>query len=70
MGYGREIPGRATGATVNNLTVNDRVRLPDGRIAKVIAVPVFTSRYVTVLVEDEPGEGRAYQVDANELVKI
>lgn len=55
---------------MNNLTVNDRVRLPDGRIAKVIAVPVFTSRYVTVLVEDEPGEGRAYQVDANELVKI
>ena len=55
---------------MTNLTVNDRVRLPDGRIAKIITVPVFTSRYVTVLVEDEPGEGRAYQVDANELVKI
>ncbi len=55
---------------MTNLTVNDFVRLPDGRTAKVITAPIGTNKFVTVLVEDEPGEGRAYQVDANELVKI
>lgn len=55
---------------MNNLTVNDRVRLPDGRIARVITAPLGERRFVTVLVEDEPGTGRAYQIDANELVKI
>ena len=55
---------------MTNLTVNDRVRLPDGRIARVITAPLGERRFVTVLVEDEPGTGRAYQVDANELVKI
>lgn len=55
---------------MTNLTVNDRVRLPDGRLAKVITAPIGASRFVTVLVEDEPGEGRAYQIDASLLVKV
>jgi len=51
------------------MTINTLVRLPDGRLARVITAPVGTSKYVTVLVEDEPGVGRAYQVDVNQLVK-
>jgi len=51
------------------MTVNDRVRLPDGRIARVITAPVGTSKYITVLVEDEPGEGRACQIDVSQVVK-
>lgn len=54
---------------MTNLTVNDFVRLPDGRIAKVITAPIGTNKFVTVLVEDEPGEGRAYQIDASQLVQ-
>ena len=55
---------------MTDMTVNTIVRLPDGRIAKVITAPVGTSRFVTVLVEDTPGEGRAYQIDASLLVKV
>ncbi len=50
------------------MTINTLVRLPDGRLARVITAPVGTSKYVTVLVEDEPGVGRAYQVHIDELV--
>jgi len=55
---------------VNNLTVNDRVRLPDGRIAKIITAPSGTRQFVTVLVEDDPGTGRAYQIDVSQLEKM
>ncbi len=53
---------------MTDMTVNTIVRLPDGRIAKVITAPVGTSRFVTVLVEDTPGEGRAYQIHIDQLV--
>jgi len=57
---------------MNNLTVNDRVRLPDGRIARVITAPLGERRFVTVLVENEndPGTGRAYQIDVSQLEKM
>jgi len=57
---------------MSNLTVNDRVRLPDGRIAKIITAPSGTRQFVTVLVENEndPGTGRAYQIDVSQLEKM
>lgn len=55
---------------MNNLTVNDRVRLPDGRIARVITAPLGERRFVTVLVENDPGTGRAYQIDVSQLEKM
>lgn len=53
---------------MTSLTINTLVRLPDGRLARVITAPIGTSKYVTVLVEDTPGEGRAYQVHIDQLV--
>lgn len=54
---------------ISIITVNTLVRLPDGRLARVITAPIGTSKYVTVLIEDEPGVGRAYQVDVSQVVK-
>lgn len=53
---------------MTSLTINTLVRLPDGRLARVITAPIGTSKYVTVLVEDEPGVGRAFQIDVSQLV--
>lgn len=54
---------------MSSLTINTLVRLPDGRIARVITAPVGASKFATVLVEDEPGTGRAFQVDVSQLVR-
>jgi len=54
---------------MSSITVNDTVTLPDGRIARVITAPIGTSKFATVLVEDEPGVGHACQIDVSQLVK-
>lgn len=54
---------------MSSLTINTLVRLPDGRIARVIIAPVGTSKFATVLVEDEPGVGHAFQIDVGQLEK-
>lgn len=53
---------------MTSIAVNTFVRLPDGRFAKVIAAPIGTSKYVTVMVEDEPGAGRACLIHIDQLV--